>query len=71
MLTVISIFLTLLAVYFFVGFFFALYFIFKGAPKIDPLMHNTKKKVRILLFPGIVATWPFFIRKLLKSKTTV
>jgi hypothetical protein len=32
-------------------------------------MENTKKKVRILLFPGVVATWPFLINKLFKSKT--
>jgi len=69
MLLIINIFLTILGVYFFVGFLFALYFIFKGAPKIDPIMLNTKKKVRVLLFPGIVATWPFLMGKLFKSKT--
>jgi len=69
MLQIINIFLTILGIYFFVGFIFALYFIIKGAPKIDSVMLNTKKKVRFLLFPGIVATWPFLIGKLFKSKT--
>ena len=69
MLTLINIFLTILGIYFAIGFLFGLYFIIKGAPKIDPLMLNTKKKVRFLLFPGIVATWPFIIGKLFKSKT--
>jgi len=69
MLLIINIFLTFLGIYFSIGFLFGLYFIFKGAPKIDSLMLNTKKKVRVLLFPGIVAIWPFLIGKLFKSKT--
>lgn len=69
MLTIINIFLFILGVYFFLGFLFGIYFIIKGAPKIDPLMHNTKKRVRVLLFPGIVATWPFIFRIFFKSKT--
>ena len=69
MLTIINIFITFLGIYFAIGFLFGLYFIIKGAPKIDPLMINTKKKVRVLLFPGIIATWTFLIAKLFKSKT--
>ena len=69
MLLIIDIFLSILGIYFTIGFLFGLYFIFKGAPKIDPIMFNTKKKVQFLLFPGIVATWPFLIGKLFKSKT--
>ncbi|MFT4851113.1 MAG: putative membrane protein [Sediminicola sp.] len=69
MITTINILLTIMGIYFFIGLIFGLYFIFKGATKIDPLMQNTKKKVRILLFPGVIATWPFLILKLFKSKT--
>jgi len=69
MTNLINIFLSILGVYFLVGFLFGLYFLFKGATKIDPLMHDTKKKVRILLFPGVIATWPFLIVKLFKTKT--
>ena len=65
----ISIFLTILGIYFTVGIIFGLYFLFKGAVKIDPLMQDTKKKVRILLLPGVIATWPFLIGRLFKSKT--
>ncbi len=67
---IINIFLVILGVYFLIGLFFGLYFIFIGATKIDPLMSETKKKVRILLFPGVVITWPFLISKLFKTKTT-
>lgn len=69
MITTINIFLTLLAIYFAIGFLFGLYFLFKGATKIDPLMQDTKKKVRFLLLPGVIASWPFLIVKLFKSKT--
>ena len=67
--TTIIIFLSILAIYFFIGFLFGIYFILKGAIKIDPLMAETKKKVRFLLLPGVITTWPFLIGKLFKPKT--
>lgn len=67
--TIITLFLLILGIYFVLGLLFGLYFIFLGANKIDPLMKETKKNVRILLLPGIVATWPFFIKKMFNSKT--
>ncbi len=66
---IINIFLTSLGVYFLIGLLFGLYFLFKGATKIDPLMQDTKKKVRVLLVPGVIVTWPFLIGRLFKSKT--
>ncbi len=67
--TIIYIFLSILGVYFLIGLLFGLYFIIKGATRIDPLMQDTKKKVRVLLLPGVIATWPFLIGRLFKSKT--
>lgn len=67
--TVITTFLTILALYFGMGLLFGLYFIFLGATKIDSIMTDSKNKVRLLLFPGVVATWPFLLGRLLKSKT--
>ncbi len=32
-------------------------------------MKETKKGVRLLLFPGIVATWPFLIKNVVNPKT--
>jgi hypothetical protein len=69
MITIINIFLILLGVYFLMGLLFGLYFIYKGATKIDPLMEITKKKVRFLVLPGVIATWPLLIGKFFKSKT--
>lgn len=68
MKTVINIFLGILGAYFLIGFLFGIFFLIK-APKIDSLMGDTKKKVRFLLFPGVIATWPLLIGKLFKSKT--
>lgn len=66
--SVIVVFLTALGTYFGLGLLFGLYFIFLGASKVDPLMADSKKKVRLLLLPGVIATWPFLIGKLFKSK---
>ena len=63
---IINLFLGILAVYFAIGFLFGIVFLFK-APKVDALMANTKKKVRFLLLPGVVSTWPFLIGRLFKS----
>ena len=62
-------FLIILEIYFLAGLVFGLYFIF-SAKRIDPLMGNSKKVVRILLFPGVVATWPFLIKRLFETKNS-
>ncbi len=67
---IINIILTVLGIYFIIGLLFGFYFLFKAATKIDPLLAASKKKVRFLLFPGVMATWPFLISKLFKSRTT-
>lgn len=64
----ISIFLTFLACYFAIGLLFGLFFIFGGAGKVDPLMKESKWTVRLLLFPGCIAVWPFLLLKLFGSK---
>lgn len=66
---VIKIFLGFLGIYVAFGILFGLYFLFLGANKIDPILANGKKGVRVLLFPGVVATWPLFIKKAFKSKS--
>ncbi len=66
---IIAIFLGVLGIYCAVGVLFGFYFIFFGAEKIDPFMKETKKGVRLLLFPGIVATWPFLIKNVVNPKT--
>ena len=57
-----------LALYFGIGLLFGLFFLLGGAPKVDPYMKTTPKGVRLLLFPGTVATWPFLLKNLFKKK---
>ncbi len=66
--TVIDIFLTVLGIYVLAGVLFGLYFIFGGAVRLDPLLRNSKKRVRILLIPGCIAVWPLLLLKLIKTK---
>ncbi len=66
--TAITIFLGILSGYFAIGLLFALYVMLIGARKIDPLLADSKKGIRVLLFPGVVATWPFFFAKLFRFR---
>jgi len=65
MIVVINIIITILGIYLLIGLLFGIYFLFLGATKIDALMQETKKRVRLLLLPGIIATWPFFAMQLI------
>ena len=66
--SIINTFLLVLGLYFGLGLLFGLYFLFVGATKIDPLLKESKKIVRLLLLPGTMATWPFLLGKLFKTK---
>ena len=68
MKNVIDLFLLILGIYIAIGLLFAIFFVFVGGTKIDPLLKDSKKRVRIILLPGIVAIWPFLAGKLFKSK---
>ena len=68
MKNVIDLFLLILGVYVTLGLLFAIFFVFVGGTKIDPLLKDSKKRFRIILFPGIIAIWPFLVAKLFKSK---
>ena len=61
---IIDIFMIVLGTYFGLGLLFAIYFVIKGASRIDPIIRDSKFTVRLLLAPGAIATWPFLLRKL-------
>ena len=65
MIYVINIFLILLAIYFAIGMLVGIGFVAKGE-KIDILLAYSKKRVRALLFCGVVFTWPFMVGRLFK-----
>ena len=61
--------INVILLYLIIGVFFSLYFFVKGAAKIDPLIKDSSKKVRVLLIPGAIVTWVFLLPKVLASKT--
>lgn len=64
---IVTVFLSILAAYFLIGLVFGLIFLFGGATKIDSILADSKWIVRLLLFPGCIAAWPFLVSKLLKA----
>jgi len=70
MTLIIELFLYLLSLYLIFGVAFGVYFIIYGASKIDPILAETRKRVRILLIPGIIAVWPVFFYHLFRNKPT-
>lgn len=65
--TLVYAFIVVLEIYFTAGLSFGLFFLF-SAKKIDPILGESKKIVRLLLFPGVVATWPFLLGKIFNPK---
>jgi len=62
-----EIFILILGFYFLVGFLFGLWFVSKGAPKIDESAEEASWKLRLLWLPGAIALWPILIRKSISS----
>jgi hypothetical protein len=67
MLTIIHLFLILLGFYIGAGVIFSIYFFFKGASRLDPIIKESKWTVRLLLVPGAIATWILLLPKLIKN----
>lgn len=61
--TIISLALIALTVYLALGFVFALAFVIRGAPAIDPVARTTPMHVRIILFPGAAVLWPMLLTR--------
>ncbi len=68
----IQLFLGFLGIYTVIGVLFALYFFFKGAFALDPLIEESKWTVRLLLIPGAIGLWPLLLFKIInKSRTSL
>lgn len=66
---IIQIIVSLLGLYFGIGFLFGIYFFFKGAFQLDELITDSKWTVRLLLVPGAMGLWPILLLKIInKSK---
>lgn len=50
-------------IYFGLGLLFALFFVTKGAGKIDPTAKGVTLGFRLLLIPGVMAFWPLLAKR--------
>lgn len=50
-----------------VGALFGLYFVSRGAARIDPVAHQLPLLLRLLLWPASVALWPVLLPKLWRA----
>ena len=61
--------MSILGIYFAVGFLFVLIFLIAGGPKkIDPGAVNGTIGFRILIFPGCMLFWPLLLKRWAKSE---
>jgi len=60
--------LSALAIYLLLGFVFALFWVFYLGVKRDSVLAASKFSLRFLFLPGIIFTWPFFMRQQFKSE---
>ena len=54
--------------YLLIGFIYGLWFVFKGAQKLDDGMSGAKVGLCLLLLPGSIALWPLLIKKMSVKK---
>jgi len=46
-----------------IGAVFALLFVTRGVQKVDSQAQGSGAAFRLLIFPGVAAFWPFFVRR--------
>ena len=68
--SIISTILTIVGIYLALGIIFSIAFLWKGIAKVDDGANETGVIFKMLLFPGLVAFWVYFLRKWLKTNTT-
>lgn len=68
--TTISTVLTIVEIYLALGVLFSIAFLWKGIAKVDDGAKETGVVFKMLLFPGLIGFWVYFLRKWLKTNTT-
>lgn len=58
--------LNLLLIYFGIGLLFALYFVVRGAGRLDAVARAGSRGFRLLILPGCAALWPLLLARLLR-----
>jgi len=59
------------ALYFIVGFLFAIPFVIKWVVMVDESTKGTSWSFRLLILPGTIVLWPVLLRKYLKARKEV
>lgn len=68
--TLISNLLTVVGIYLALGVVFTIIFLWKGIAKIDDGVIGSDRWLKVLLFPGLVFFWVYFLRKWLKTNAS-
>jgi len=61
-----NIFISVIGLYFFIGFLFGLYFIVKGVTRLDHDAKGTSFWFRLIILPGSIGLWPILLAKMIK-----
>jgi hypothetical protein len=64
---IVSVILSIVAVYLVAGFVFAIPFIIKGVTEIDEGAHGATWGFRIIIIPGTIIFWPFLLKRWINS----
>jgi hypothetical protein len=67
---IISILLSIIAVYLVAGLVFAIPFILKGVSKIDEGAHGATWGFRIIIIPGTITFWPLLLKRWIRAIKT-
>lgn len=62
-----QIFVIIFYAYFSVGLVFGIWFVFRGADKLDTNMHGSSWQTRLLLLPASAGLWPVLWIKLVRK----
>jgi hypothetical protein len=64
---IVTIIISIIAVYLALGFVFAILFVVKGVNKIDEGAHGSNIGFRIIIIPGVIIFWVVLLRKWIKA----
>ncbi|MFK8006350.1 MAG: hypothetical protein AB8H03_08270 [Saprospiraceae bacterium] len=68
--TIISTILTIVGIYLILGIIFTIVFLWKGIAKVDEGVNGSDRLFKVLIFPGLIVFWVYFLRKWLKTNAS-
>ena len=64
---VLSLLLSLITAYIALGMLFAFAFVSIGIARVDPVARGASAGFRLMIFPGVTALWPLFLKRWLEK----